>query len=78
MKCIWGPIPELRMSRDSVASARGDTSSKKVSEDDDDFMPSKRAQNKRQDYVASEKGGGGSRKVKSDDDDFMPSKKGSK
>ena len=75
MKCVWGPIPELRMSRDNVASVRGDASSKKVSEDDDDFMPSKQAQNKRKTHVASEKGDGSSSKVKSDDDDFMPSKK---
>ena len=47
MKCIWGPIHEVKVLRQSVALVMGGASSKKVTEDDDDeFMPGKQAQNK--------------------------------
>ena len=46
-----------------------------MSEDDDDFMSSKRDQNGGKAPVASEKGGVSSKKVKRNDDDFMPRKK---
>ena len=49
--------------------------SKKVSDDDDDFMPRKWAQNRSKGLAASEKGSDSSKEVNDDDDDFMPSKR---
>ena len=47
MACIWDPIPKVRVPRQSVALVRGGSNSKKVTDDnDDDFMPRKRVQNR--------------------------------
>lgn len=63
MKSIWGPIPEVRPPRQSIASSRGGASSKKViEEDDDNFTPSKQAQKRGKAPFAFERGGCNSKK----------------